>query len=307
MAKTKTAGVCGTGSGDAMCPGSTPGTLGINDQADPNVLAQAGDTPGPVGVKDAAAQLTACPPASHPDPKRRRLTPLEFEALYHQVYVPYLDSQSGLAGGTNIDVHCYRNHKLARRRSNLEEKEKLVALLKAETQNAAGRLIDVEESQKFAIAEAFFAKGSPEAYAITLKCALRYQQASVAGLQKYCDDTAKLGLDCSGFVNQYFIAIGRLTKAQDIDVYAKAALRRQTAEVQPLDLLIWLDYSHIALVNHRIGNPNQVVVVESAESKRGLTHSTYRLLKVDKDGVFDVHRGGLPQDTARVYIVAGPS
>jgi hypothetical protein len=37
---------------DGALPAKTPGSLGISDQADPNVLALQGDTPGPTGVGD---------------------------------------------------------------------------------------------------------------------------------------------------------------------------------------------------------------------------------------------------------------
>jgi hypothetical protein len=35
-----------------LVPGKTPGTLGINDQADPNVTTALGDTPGSIGISD---------------------------------------------------------------------------------------------------------------------------------------------------------------------------------------------------------------------------------------------------------------
>jgi hypothetical protein len=37
-----------------MCPAQTPGPLGLNDQADPNVFSFLGDTPGPLGINDYA-------------------------------------------------------------------------------------------------------------------------------------------------------------------------------------------------------------------------------------------------------------
>lgn len=44
-------GDVGTGS---VLPAQTPGTLGLNDQADPSVMALCGDSPGPVGRNDYA-------------------------------------------------------------------------------------------------------------------------------------------------------------------------------------------------------------------------------------------------------------
>jgi hypothetical protein len=37
-----------------ICPAQTPGPLGLNDQADPNVFSFLGDTPGPLGINDYA-------------------------------------------------------------------------------------------------------------------------------------------------------------------------------------------------------------------------------------------------------------
>ena len=308
MANTKSAVVLGGDAADGICPASTPGTLGINDQADPNVLSQAGDSPGPAGMNDAGSQLT-CPGPSAPAASRRRtLTPLEFEALYHQVYVPYVDPKSGMAGGTTVNVHCYRNQDplMPKRHSNTAERDVLVALLKDEVRQAAGTLIGVQESDKQAIAGAFYGKGSPAEYAATLGYALRYRRSSLAGLATYCDEQAKLGIDCSGFVNQYFLATGKISAAQGIDVYAQKAVRTQASEIKNLDVLIWLDYSHIAVIDHGLPNSKQFVVVESAGSKGGLTHSTYSIREVNKDAVFKVHRGGSTQDVAQVYIVAAP-
>ena len=40
-----------------LLPSRTPGPLGMNDAADPNVLAHRGATPGPLGMNDAAEKL----------------------------------------------------------------------------------------------------------------------------------------------------------------------------------------------------------------------------------------------------------
>src|SRR5690348_2554751 len=44
-------------------PNRTPGTLGIRDAADPDLLAETGDTPGTLGVNDGAVFRTALPNA----------------------------------------------------------------------------------------------------------------------------------------------------------------------------------------------------------------------------------------------------
>jgi hypothetical protein len=42
-------------------PDRTPGSLGVRDAADPDILAQAGDTPGTLGRNDGAAVSIIAP------------------------------------------------------------------------------------------------------------------------------------------------------------------------------------------------------------------------------------------------------
>ena len=62
MGRSRKPGTTGASQASAP-PATTPGTLGINDQGDPNVCTLQGDTPGPVGVNDYAA-----PAACYGDP-----------------------------------------------------------------------------------------------------------------------------------------------------------------------------------------------------------------------------------------------
>src|SRR5260370_7705427 len=52
MAGTKEPGPTGQHPNSGIVPSRTPGPPGINDQADPTVIAQQGDTPGAAGVND---------------------------------------------------------------------------------------------------------------------------------------------------------------------------------------------------------------------------------------------------------------
>ena len=52
MAGTKEPGPVGQHPNSGIVPSRTPGPPGINDQADPTVIAQQGDTPGAAGVND---------------------------------------------------------------------------------------------------------------------------------------------------------------------------------------------------------------------------------------------------------------
>jgi hypothetical protein len=52
MANTRAPGPLGQHPKWGIASSRTPGPLGINDHADPNVIALQGDTPGPAGVND---------------------------------------------------------------------------------------------------------------------------------------------------------------------------------------------------------------------------------------------------------------
>lgn len=54
MAGSRKPGSTGRENGGCILPARTPGTLGINDQSDPNVHAWQGNTPGPTGIGDFA-------------------------------------------------------------------------------------------------------------------------------------------------------------------------------------------------------------------------------------------------------------
>jgi hypothetical protein len=151
--------------------------------------------------------------------------------------------------------------------------------------------------------DSFYGKGSPEDYAMTFTYALRYRRATPGNLQSYCDQTAKLGLDCSGFVNAYFMEIGRIREAKQISSYARGNLRGRPEDIRALDVLIWQGTSidHIALADHVIANsdPKKMIVVESAGSKGGLVESEYTILEV-RNKIFKVDRGRPAGGVSRV-------
>jgi hypothetical protein len=80
--------------------------------------------------------------------------------------------------------------------------------------------------------------------------ALRYNRTTPGNLQRYCDRHAKLGVDCSGFVNTYFERIGRISAHKHINEYARGTLRSAENEIRDLDVLIWQGGSrrHIAVI-----------------------------------------------------------
>lgn len=303
MANTKSPGVLGVEDFDMIFPESTPGTLGIHDRADPDQRTHRGDTPGSVGFNDASAVLAAAAPLS-PQAAiqsaaaagRRTLTPVQYADRYHNLRVPYLDPQSGLARSIGVDIHIYSNNGLLSRRSNMREKNRLVRLVRSELSRAGGlALIDVQRGHVIQIAHTFYAKGTPQECSVTLTHALRYGVATPLGVQHYCDRLAKIGLDCSGFVNNFFLEIGRISESRHISSYARGTQRSSFDEIQALDVLVWRESegsasSHIAVVDHVIRNSNRMVVVESAGSKEGLVASEYTVLDVNRQ-VFHVDRG----------------
>ena len=327
MAHTRHHGPWGAGWDDGALHPRTPGPLGRLDHADPDTWGYPGDNPGPVGIDDGSLSLALAPRATRPAAPSvaaslANLTPLQFEARYHDVRVSYIDADTGFAHGVNIDVHRYCNNGLTNRRANMREKSKLQRRLRQELRQAAGPLISVEERHRYQIAYCFFGKASPEDFGVTLRHALRYGLARPNTLQHWCDETAKIGLDCSGFVNQYFMATGRVPgpRGWHISRYERRGTpRRNAADIEALDVLVWQGTSmaHIAVVDHVVPgtDPLQMVVVESSGSTgcalhngrhQGLAHNTYTVRRVSGD-VFRVDRGLGRSGTSSVKILEVPT
>jgi len=237
----------------------------------------------------------------------QRLSPTEYADLFHNIRVDYFNPQTDMANSVTVNVHIYNNNGIDRRRGNMNEKGALVSALRRELRNADGLgLIGVERGHKVQIAHCFYGKGDPDEYRVTLMYALRYKRCTPGNLQRYCDRNAKLGLDCSGFVNSYFKHIGRVSESRLISTYERGTLRSDESEIGDLDVLIWQGGStdHIAVVDHVIvgSNPLKMVVVESSGSKEGLATSEYTVHSV-RNQIFRVHRGGPGRRTSRVKIV----
>jgi hypothetical protein len=69
MANSRKPGSLSPSEGEVSVPARTPGTLGVNDQGDPNVTALLGDTPGPLGVRDQADPTLPSPALASAAPK----------------------------------------------------------------------------------------------------------------------------------------------------------------------------------------------------------------------------------------------
>jgi hypothetical protein len=206
------------------------------------------------------------------------MTPLEFEDRYHEIQVSHIDGR-GLARSHTVNVHRYRQ---TGPKAEFPEKDVLISRLRTELLRTGGLpMIEVDRSHPDRIARAFYGKGSPEDCATALTYALRYNRTLPERLQHYCDNVAEIGLDCTGFVNSYFRAIGRLKGDDRLIVdYGRGTLRDAVSEIKPLDVVVWPDNGHIALVASAPDSHGRATVVESANSLNGLTHSIYTFTRV---------------------------
>ena len=249
------------------------------------------------------------------------MTPLEFADKYYHLCVSCVEEQGRVQHMPVMRVDKYRiNRVTSSSYSDVGEKDRLVgrvrrAMRQAQRDGTAGP----QRSDITSIARAFFAKGSPADYATTLRCAVLYGDIQPDRLQAYAD--RRLGLDCSGFVNQYWIATGAIKgygNSKIIRHYGHRTRRRSLLRppagsprdpraIQPLDMLIWPNFGHIAIIDHitTTSAGTHAIVVESTASSRigpGLVRSTYDILSVnERSKKFTVRRGGSP---TTVYITS---
>ncbi len=233
------------------------------------------------------------------------MRPTEFERRYHAIRVSYTDQQ-GFANSRVVDVHIYRQTSAT---ATFPEKDAILSALDKELRQAGGlALIDVDRSHRVMIARAFYGKGSPDDCAVTLRHAVRYRRTEPDRLQHYCDNVAQIGLDCSGFVNNFFRAAGTIQQDRDISEYGRGTARDALDQMQPNDALVFTDAqgnvlahprAHIALLENTPDAQGRAVVVESASSLGGLTHSNYTFTRVGRN-LFQVRR---PSGSSHVRVV----
>ena len=125
----------------------------------------------------------------------------------------------------------------------------------------------------------FGGKGSPEQIQAVLKLAARFQGKLGKGWQakgSLSDSVkafyqAKIGVDCSGFAGNYAAAIGtKFGPNSSILSFAPPAKRiKKVADIQPGQVLVWKDNSHIATIQGK--NPDGTwAIIESAGDPNGL-------------------------------------
>ena len=139
------------------------------------------------------------------------------------------------------------------------------------TQRVSGRGSQVEQNREWfnankeRIRTAAMGKGAPGDYALALEWAVRtgrIPNPGAASLQTFCDE--HLGIDCSGFVTNYLIAIGKREDTAQVRRNTSAASYfnlahaiNDAAAVRQGDLLVWMNGVRVKT------NPGHIAVVES--------------------------------------------
>ena len=174
------------------------------------------------------------------------------------------------------------------------------------------------------IAYSFFGKASPKQMQNALLAIYVSQNfSSIKQLQNYCD--LYLGLDCSGFVGQYFETQGSSAGHNIIDIWNNSwqHRRKKKLDIKKDDVLIWCTSNgerkssrHIAVINNLLSIQGPPLtnfesmkahwplygnVVEST-SGVGLTSSLYIFNETKNEGVFNVVRGCKPHLTTYVRV-----
>jgi hypothetical protein len=223
------------------------------------------------------------------------MNPLQFENQYHSIGVSH-SGNGGLIYNHTVDVHIYLQ---TSSNAVLHEKDAIVSALSWRLRQARGlRMIDISPEHRMMVARAFYGKGSPEDCKIALEHAIRFNRVRPERIQEYCDRIGRIGIDCSGFVNNYFLAKGIISQAKNISHYTSGKDRKSLLDIQPDDVIIWTNRhghvkthpeAHIALVHSPPDLQGHATIVESAHSLHGLTHSSY-IFSMTSPGVFRVQR-----------------
>ena len=270
----------------------------------------------PRGVVGTQTNLSSCAPGllvlQPTAPQCDNVTPEEFMHQYTSLRVPYVDQRSGCINQVQANVHRYTNDGIDSRKSNEVEKNAIQGLVRRAARRGSDSPIRAERrSHNVAIAHAYFGKAAPWEFRVYLAYALTFGRLTPGNLVDYCDERAKLGIDCSGFVNSYLLAIGAITRAQGINQYKRNSPRQSKTDIQPRDLLVWDNggaHRHIAIIDHII-TTDTLRIVESSGSKGGLKASDYEIREELGAGAYSVHRGNDEnnrryQGTDRVKIVS---
>src|SRR5258706_5137405 len=102
-----------------------------------------------------------------------------------------------------------------------------------------------------------------------------------------------MGLDCSGFAGNYYVAVGGgggLTPDSPIPAFAPPGKRRHTVdEILPGDLIIWSSV-HIATIQGRRSDGNFDIVESNGETEVQGLGNTVREIKDTGSDVFKIRK-----------------
>ncbi len=335
MGKSTYPGPCGAEDGDAGSVDTTPGPICRTDNWFDQYWIDNSDTPGPIGTDDRAeAEPYLCAPPdtveAEPGYTPYTLTPAEFMRQYLYLSVPYFDPNTGERRTAYAKIHLYTNlgagH--ANRHSNLKEKDDLNGLVRSAVKRGQPKTpVAPDGAHRGRISKAFYGKGLPNDYTLALMYAIAFQRTTVASLQDYVYNNAILGMDCTGFVNNYLRQINVIEKDRTIPTHLQKGkknnlLREEPSKIKPRDILIWNKSDgkasqHIAIIDTVSNGGNKLLVVESsgtgpkvANGNIGLGSSEYTIVKPIKNtpGAYRVNRGAYRNNGhSDVFILGVPS
>ena len=231
-------------------------------------------------------------------------------------------------GEVSLQVNAYRN--LSRGAASnggcddaIQVKDALARLGSAEVWRRAGGQVSYMD--------VFTGKGSPEAIAAVMQMFYDYSDRFIKmnppsnspegkcskwmsddnlswqdALQNICNEF--IGLDCNGFVGNWLKRCDPTLKLNQNsvpkDVYnARKLVKNSVSEVEYWDIVVWMNFSHIAAIwNEGGGGSPRFYVCQSAGG--GPRCNLYEIVAVSP-GVFQL-RGGIPQKDVpgNVYIIS---
>lgn len=235
------------------------------------------------------------------------LSPGQFS--YNYVFLPVVRAAGHHRFTTHVSVHKYRlntNGDTARHRRDVVRGKRISDDVADRELGVAGRMVRSWCDQngdlgarvrRILISEArltnaFMGKASPRDISLCLAVlnatghlSQKYpQKGEWEALQQYCDE--HIGMDCSGLVNSFFIGRGHLSDlwtSRNIIISRWGGDRQRRLEA-PLPyyprglVMVWDDYSHIALIDGWKIRGQELWVCESGASLGGITMSGYQIV-----------------------------
>ena len=223
-----------------------------------------------------------------------RCTPGEYASRHRSLHFRYLDPATRWTAEAIADVHRYVNDSIPGRRADPQIRTRIKHAI-AHEDRFGSRVAGIHPADRTAVEQSLNGKGRIDQIALTLTYAFTL---GIATNVRAFEAAAPLGLDCIGFVNSYLRYVDPTWEPRDIPWFREGWNRRTArSQVQPLDVLIWEDHRHIAIVDSVLEVGRRLRIVESAGSALpdlpdgGLGECVYELIREPRDGVFSVDRG----------------